>query len=446
MSEPIPTTAPSQDGRTPSAADPQTTTYERPAVATAAATTGATATPGRYLLGEEIARGGMGAIHRATDTTLGRELAVKLLQERFDPNSGIARRFASEARITARLQHPGIPPVHDLGTLPDGRPFLAMKLSQGSALDRLLEARPDPAADRGRFVAAFEQVCQAVAYAHSRHVIHRDLKPANVMVGAFGEVQVMDWGLAKRLGSGPGPTADPEEAAGDSPGMGLGDSDGSCTQAGSVLGTPAYMPPEQAAGEVEAVDARSDVFGLGAVLAVILTGRPPFAAGSAEAARALAAQGRLEKCFALLDGCGADPELVALCKRCLAPSSADRPADAGEVARAVGALRVAADERARRAELEKVAAQLQAAEQKKRRRVQLALFAAVGVVLLGGGAFAWWSSLQAQALHARQRRNAAAVAALLEQCEAALRAGDQSRAAVALEAAQQRSGEGEADE
>ena len=99
------------------------------------------------------------------------------------------------------MQHPAIPPVHDLGTLPDGRPFLAMKLIKGQTLDELLKARPDPSADRGRFVAVFEQVCQAVAYAHAHDVIHRDLKPANVMVGAFGEVQVMDWGLAKVLGA-----------------------------------------------------------------------------------------------------------------------------------------------------------------------------------------------------------------------------------------------------
>ena len=125
------------------------------------------------------------------------------MQERFAGRVGTARRFVDEARITGQLQHPGIPPVHDLGTLPDGRPFLAMKLIKGRTLDALLRDRPDPAADRGRFVAAFEQVCQAVGYAHAHRVIHRDLKPANVMVGAFGEVQVMDWGLAKVLADGP---------------------------------------------------------------------------------------------------------------------------------------------------------------------------------------------------------------------------------------------------
>jgi tetratricopeptide (TPR) repeat protein len=396
---------------------------------------------GRYALGDEIARGGMGVIYRATDTALGREVAVKVLQDRFAPDSGVARRFADEAHIEAQLQHPAIPPVHDLGTLPDGRPFLAMKLIKGQTLEGLLRAGFDVGAERGRFVAIFEQVCQAIAYAHAHNVIHRDLKPENVMVGAFGEVQVMDWGLAKVLTGRPTVADDPQETTAETHVVSLRDSDGSFTQAGSVLGTPAFMPPEQAVGAVGKVGVRSDVFGLGAVLAVILTGRPPFAAGSAETVRVQSAQGKLDECFARLEGCGADPELVALCKRCLAPSPADRPADAGEVARAVGALRAEADERARRAELErvkaegeKVAAEMRAAEQRKRRRVQLALLGAVGLLLLVGLAFGWWA-------RERQARNAEAVAGLLDQCEKALRSGDAAAAAMPLEAAQRRAEE-----
>ncbi len=118
---------------------------------------------GRYRLGDEIDRGGMGIIYRATDTVLGREVAVKVLHEEFTPNSGAAFRFAGEARITGQLQHPSIPPVHDLGALPDGRPFLAMKLIKGRTLAELLKAGPDPSAERGRFVAVFEQICQALA-------------------------------------------------------------------------------------------------------------------------------------------------------------------------------------------------------------------------------------------------------------------------------------------
>ncbi len=149
---------------------------------------------GRYSFGHEIARGGMGVVYRATDTAFGREVAIKVLSARYAPDSAAARRFADEARITAQLQHPGIPPAYDLGALPDGRPFLAMKLIKGDTLETLLRARTDSREDAGRFVAAFEAVCQAVAYAHAHDVIHRDLKPSNVMVGAFSEVQVMDWG------------------------------------------------------------------------------------------------------------------------------------------------------------------------------------------------------------------------------------------------------------
>jgi tetratricopeptide (TPR) repeat protein len=338
--------------------------------------------PARYTLGEEVARGGMGVVYRAADAALGREVAVKVLQERFGPDSSAARRFADEARITAQLQHPNIPAVHDLGALPDGRPFLAMRLINGDTLDRMLAARPDPSHERGRFVGVFEQVCQAVAYAHAHGVIHRDLKPANVMVGAFGEVQVMDWGLAKVLQS-----RDREGAESD-PGLTTPEPgvrplrDGTFTQAGSVLGTPAFMPPEQAAGAVGQVDARSDVFGLGAILAVILTGKPPFAGGSAETIRVNAAQGKLLDCFQRLDACGADPELVALCKRCLAPGRDDRLRDAAAVAGAVASLRAAADERARQAELARAESAVREAEGRKRRRVWLGLAAALAAGLV----------------------------------------------------------------
>ncbi|QJW98608.1 serine/threonine-protein kinase [Frigoriglobus tundricola] len=230
---------------------------------------------GRYVLGEEIARGGMGAVYRATDAAFGREVAVKVLLDRFAPTSGTARRFADEARITGQLQHPNVPAVFDLGTLPDGRPFLAMKLIKGDTLEHRLRSRPDPTHDRGRFVAAFERVCQAVAYAHAHHVIHRDLKPSNVMVGSYGEVQVMDWGLAKVLAGGRSdPGDDPGATAGGTEIQSLRDTDDPLTQAGAVLGTPAYMPPEQALGAVHEVDRRSDVFGLGGILAAVLTGRP----------------------------------------------------------------------------------------------------------------------------------------------------------------------------
>jgi tetratricopeptide (TPR) repeat protein len=306
-----------------------------------------------------------------------------------------------EARITAQLQHPGIPPVHEVGALPDGRPFLAMKLIRGHTLADLLRARPDPSHDRGRFVSVFEGVCQAVGFAHAHGVIHRDLKPHNVMVGRFGEVQVMDWGLAKVLRSGPaaGDATEPEATA---TAIAPTRAEEDETRAGTVLGTPAFMPPEQAIGATDQIDQRSDVFGLGAILCTLLTGQPPYTGSSGEAARQLAARGRLDDAFARLDGCGAEPGLVALCKRCLAPEKDDRPADAGAVAAAVAGLRQAAEERARRAEVERAEAALREVEGRKRRRVQRALVAAVVLLAAAGGAFAWWQDRQAVKLAAER--------------------------------------------
>jgi serine/threonine-protein kinase len=157
---------------------------------------------GRYTLSGEIARGGMGIVLRGHDGRLNRELAVKVLHPQLRDAPSVVRRFTDEAQIGGRLQHPGVVPVYDLGILPDGRLFFAMKLVEGRTLSALLKERPVLSHDLPRFLKVFEQVCQTMAYAHSRGVLHRDLKPANVMVGAFGEVQVMDWGLAKVLASG----------------------------------------------------------------------------------------------------------------------------------------------------------------------------------------------------------------------------------------------------
>src|SRR5882762_1863344 len=171
-----------EDHSTPSVPDSTAATGDRVAGAAAPVLAG-----GRYHLHAELARGGMGTVYRATDAVLGRDVAVKVLQDRFGDGSTAPRRFIDEARIAGQLQHPSIPAIHDLGALPDGRPFLAMKLIKGQTLDTLLKNRASPAEDRGRFVAVFAQVCQAIGYAHAHHVVHRDLKPANVMVGAFAE-------------------------------------------------------------------------------------------------------------------------------------------------------------------------------------------------------------------------------------------------------------------
>jgi tetratricopeptide (TPR) repeat protein len=347
-------------------------------------------------LREEIGRGGMGAVYRALDIALGRDVAVKLLSHSFAPDSHYARRFLNEARITGQLQHPGIPAVHQVGALPDGRPFLAMKLIKGNNLEAMLKERADPAAERGRLLGVFEAVCQALGYAHAHRVIHRDIKPSNIMVGAFGEVQVMDWGLAKVLGESEPASEAPGDSRSDSPiSSAVGETQpwrevsptpegGSHTKAGSLVGTAAFVPPEQALGEIARIDERSDVFGLGALLAFILTGKPPYVGTTFESLRAQAVRGQLDDCFARLDASGAEPELVSLCKKCLALEPADRPRHAGEVADAVAGLRAAAEERAELAERERLAAEVQAAEQTKRRKAfQWAAAAIVAVLLLG---------------------------------------------------------------
>jgi tetratricopeptide (TPR) repeat protein len=401
---------------------------------------GLPAVPGYRVL-HELARGGMGRVLAGRDLALDRDVALKVLL----PGSNVER-FVRESKITARLPHPGIPPVHALGTLADGSPFLAMKLIAGQTLAELMKS-----ADQPRLLQAFTQVCQAVGFAHSRGIVHRDLKPANVMVGEFGEVQVMDWGLAKDL-SYRDDAAKPGASQGSTVTLAGADADqttdhrwaaGSTddqTRAGQVMGTPAYVAPEQARGE--ATDARADVFALGGMLCIILTGQPPFQGKSTLEVIQRARAAELGEAHARLDGCGADAELVALCRRCLSASPADRPADGRAVADALTAYLNGVQERLQAAQRERAAAMAREIERRKRRNVQFALAAAVVALLVGGGAFAFWRNEQAQAGRARDTRNHEAVATHLKQGGEALRAGDAASAQVALEAARKRSAEG----
>jgi serine/threonine-protein kinase len=377
----------------------------------------------RYHIGDEIARGGMGAIFKGRDVDLGRDIAVKVLLETHQGKTEFVQRFVEEAQIAGQLQHPGVTPVYELGQFADQRPYFTMKLVKGETLAALLAARPDPATDRARFVGVFAQVCQTLAYAHARGVIHRDLKPANIMVGAFGEVQVMDWGLAKVLKKGgvtDEQTSRERQRAAQlsviqtqrSEGSGASES-GTVTQAGSVLGTPAYIAPEQARGAVELVDARADVFGLGALLCEILTGEPPFTGKNAEAMRK-AQTAQLDDAFTRLDGCGADRELTGLARRCLAAEPWDRPHDAGEVAAAVTAYQNSVVERLRQAELAHAAevarteeAKATAAQERKARRLTLGLAACVlALITVGATGGLWvqrqWAAQSAEALRQRE--------------------------------------------
>jgi len=335
-----------------------------------------------FQLLREIGRGGMGVVWSARDTALDREVAVKFIQSRYENESAAAPRFLDEARITGQLQHPGIPAVYQVGQVAGGRPFLAMKLIKGETLGALLES--DSSVNG---LAVFEAVCQAVGYAHAHGVIHRDLKPSNIMVGAFGEVQVMDWGLAKVLAPH-AETEQRENIAANTTSLTeirpLRDSDGQKTDGGSMLGTPAYMAPEQAAGETHNINARSDVFGLGAVLCAVLTGRPPFEGKDVQEVRLNAIRGRTTGALQRLDACDADPGVVALCKQCLEADPLKRPPNGAAVAQEVAALRRAADDRAKEAELAAARAEVYAAEQRKRRLTLLWAGGSLAVALAAG--------------------------------------------------------------
>ncbi len=227
----------------------------------------------RYQLMGQIARGGMGVVYAAEDEKLQRRVALKVLEVP-GAEGELASRLMREARVLARLEHPGIVPVHDVGTLADGRVFYTMKFVEGQRLDKHLEA-VDSIPDRLRI---FLRVCDPVAFAHARGVLHRDIKPANIMVGSFGEVLVMDWGLAKILAKDAGEaTPDSETTLLERPGAISADNDTTqvsvVTGHGTVLGTPGYMSPEQARGEVESLDGRSDIFSLGALLRFMLNER-----------------------------------------------------------------------------------------------------------------------------------------------------------------------------
>ncbi|MGE0434811.1 MAG: serine/threonine-protein kinase, partial [Planctomycetota bacterium] len=315
---PLPRPEPTLPGTRPARLQPPTTTRqgEHPA-------------PGgfaRFRLGDELGRGGIGVVRLAEDTDLNRELAIKLLQ-RADDAADVSR-FIEEAQITAQLEHPNIVPVHELGRDAQGRPWLAMKRIAGQSLADMIRAeaagggasRPLRAEDTNRIIALFNKVADALAFAHSRGVVHRDIKPHNVMVGEFGEVLLVDWGLARPLDApdaGARPVRSSRRAAPRA-------DDSALSMDGDVFGTPAYMAPEQADGRVSEVDERSDIFSLGGVLYHMLTLEPPYPGRSAAEVLGRALRHHLAPPRRRAPRRGIPRELEAIVLKAMAARPADR--------------------------------------------------------------------------------------------------------------------------
>jgi eukaryotic-like serine/threonine-protein kinase len=273
----------------------------------------------RYRAIRRLGQGGMGTVHLVEDVEMGREVALKVLTVP-DAGGALAARLRSEARLLAGLEHPNIVPVHDLGTLPDGRVFYVMKYVRGDRLDawrREGRARPET-------LRLFLKICEAVAFAHARGVIHRDLKPENVMVGSFGEALVMDWGVAKILAGRLKEHPTLGESVAEAP---------AGTEHGTLLGTPAYMAPEQARGDVRLIDERTDVHALGAILYFLLSDRPPVSAADGGEALRQAREG-IRRPLREIDP-GIPRDLEAICEKAMAAEPEGRYPGARELSEEV---------------------------------------------------------------------------------------------------------------
>ncbi|MBK6940826.1 MAG: protein kinase [Planctomycetes bacterium] len=389
---------------------------------------------GRFLVQDVLGEGGSGRVLRAHDPALGRDVALKVVRASLASDQAACERFVAEAHVCAGLQHPGIVPIHEFGRLEDGRPYFAMKIVEGQTFAELMRGATRGAAARG-FVEIFEKVCQTLAFVHAHGVLHGDLKPHNVMVGAFGEVQVMDFGFARHAAPGLGTSAPATpitpiatrpwnvERAGDS------SAEGSSSRI-RIGGTLAYMAPEQARGDDVAVTTRTDVFGLGAMLCEILTGKPPYRANTRAELMLQASKGWLDDARERLTRCDAEPELVELAIACLAVDPAARPVDAKAVAAAVSAHLRSLAKRARDAELEAEKARAVAAHEARSRRLTLALSLAVLVAVVVP------ATLMLFAAHERDERRGTAehaVGAALER--ARLLAADARQASVDVDSA-----------
>ncbi|PKN18751.1 MAG: hypothetical protein CVU65_18200, partial [Deltaproteobacteria bacterium HGW-Deltaproteobacteria-22] len=286
----------------------------------------------RYVLRREVGRGGMGRVLLVHDARLDREVALKELVTASGktPGSTLVERFLREARLSSRLGHPSIIPVHDMGESADGSPYYTMRFIEGQGFDAALGACTT-LQQRLHFLPNFRDVCNALAFAHSRSIIHRDLKPGNIIIGAFGETVVVDWGLAKILGEGSLGGAEPKEPERlESDPEPRKNAPAMQTRVGSILGTPAYMSPEQTLGKHDIIDARSDQYSLGAILYEILTGRPPHQADSIQSMLLKVASEPITPVAELVPL--APRELCVIAEKALAKEPGDRYAFTEELA------------------------------------------------------------------------------------------------------------------
>jgi serine/threonine protein kinase/formylglycine-generating enzyme required for sulfatase activity len=293
----------------------------------------------RYELGEVLGRGANGVVHLAGDKRLGRTVALKLLNAEKERREKEALRFTHEAQVTGQLSHPSIVPVHDLGHLPDGRLYYTMKRIEGQSLREIFSGIKSQQADlverwtETHLVSTLLRVAQALAFAHDRGIVHRDVKPANIMVGDYGEVLLLDWGVARVLDPLARPLAPPDQDAPPKPVVtwrSLSDRDP--TIDGTVAGTPAYMPPEQARGDIEAIGPWSDVYAIGVILYEFLVGSRPIRGRTVEELLQRVITHPIMPPSQRTPAVRIPAELEDLVMRCLAKNRARRPRDGAALA------------------------------------------------------------------------------------------------------------------